>query len=83
VTLFRNYNYNGGELPDPFLIQPEQAREILGLPLELEDETIRKSDYPRKKSSGDVASPGIRQIDGSRHPGKRRENLSDIQRRTP
>lgn len=70
VALFRNYNYNGGELPDPFTIRPEEARESLGLTLDLEDEKIRKNDYPRKV--GDAkASPGVkRKDDGSRHPGK-------------
>ena len=70
VALFRNYNYNGGELPDPFLIQPEEARENLGLPLELEDENIQKNSYPRKNmNEKPLNTPGIRQVDGSRHPG--------------
>ena len=71
VALFRNYNYNGGELPDPFLIRPEEARENLNLPLKLEDDKIKNTNYPRKVNAGKGASsPGIRQIDGSRHPGK-------------
>jgi hypothetical protein len=70
VALFRNYNYNGGELPDPFLVQPEEARENLGLPLDIEDDTIKNCNYPRKQSGDVAAAPGIRQVDGSRHPGK-------------
>ena len=68
VALFRNYNYNGGELPDPFLITPEDARENLGIALDSEDERVRSSDYPKRKRETETA-PWRRQQDGSRHPG--------------
>jgi hypothetical protein len=71
VALFRNYNYNGGELPDPFLIRPEEARGSLGLGLDMEDKKIRFQDYPRKATGQKVVTPGgKRKRDGSRHPGE-------------
>jgi hypothetical protein len=71
VSLFRNYNYNGGELPDPFTVRPEEARESLGLTLDIEDEKIRTHDYPRnRKTENTVGAPVKRQTDGSRHPGE-------------
>jgi hypothetical protein len=36
VTLFRNYNYAGGELPDHFVQDPDEARRALGLKPEYE-----------------------------------------------
>jgi hypothetical protein len=71
VALFRNYNYNGGELPDPFVVKPDNARENLGLGLDMEDEKIRSHDYP-KKYGETGGRPWVRQEDGSRHPGKKR-----------
>jgi predicted acylesterase/phospholipase RssA len=69
VALFRNYNYNGNELPDPFMIDPNDARNNLGLPLENEVESIRTSDYPRKKEVT-TGTPGSRNPqEGSRNPG--------------
>jgi len=69
VALFRNYNYGGGELPDPFVIDPDQAREDLNLPLELEHELIRSGSYDRKKASAGP-TPGVKSAtSGSRHPG--------------
>ncbi|OEU16469.1 FabD/lysophospholipase-like protein [Fragilariopsis cylindrus CCMP1102] len=62
IALFRNYNYNGGEQPDPFMIDPDDARENLGLSVQDEAKTIRINSYPKKEKSLDPAS-------GSRHPG--------------
>ncbi|GKY98252.1 hypothetical protein MPSEU_000782900 [Mayamaea pseudoterrestris] len=67
VSLFRNYNYKAGELSDHFVIDPQKAREEIGIPLEQEDELIRCNDYAR--SGVDVSSPGLKKTDGSRHPG--------------
>jgi hypothetical protein len=67
VALLRNYNYSGGEYPDPFMVKPEDAREALGLTLEMEDDKIRLNDYVRKKVDiGDV----LKETYASRHPGK-------------
>lgn len=62
VALFRNYNYAYGEQKDPFVVNPEKARENLELPLSTEHAFIRKGDYtsaPSQESS----------LRGSRHPG--------------
>jgi hypothetical protein len=67
VALFRNYNYPGGELPDPFIIEPDKAREELGLNINIEHEFIRGGSYRRKKVVSVV--PGVRVSEGSRHPG--------------
>eukprot|EP00536_Pseudo-nitzschia_multiseries_P012243 jgi/Psemu1/326739/estExt_fgenesh1_pg.C_4580003 len=69
VALFRNYNYNGGELPDPFMINPDDARENLGLLLENEAKMIRTNDYPKKKGVAHSAPGTITPDNGSRHPG--------------
>ena len=67
VALFRNYNYAGGELPDPFTIDPEKAREDLNLPVELEHKNIQEGIYSRKKDG--TGARGFRTSDGSRYPG--------------
>jgi len=67
VALFRNYNYAGGEMSDPFTIDPEKARGSLDLPLELEHEVIRRGQYQQQKTK--AASPGSKSGSGSRHPG--------------
>jgi len=69
VALFRNYNYNGGELPDPFMINPNDARENLGLLLENEPKIIRMNDYPKKKEVLQSAPGTVTPDNGSRHPG--------------
>jgi len=66
VALFRNYNYAGGELADPFTIDPDKARLDLDLPLESEHELIRKSSYYKQKQ---VRPNAGYKIEGSRHPG--------------
>lgn len=67
VALFRNYNYAGGEMVDPFTIKPEIARQDLDLPLELEHEVIRNGVYQRKADA--AGAPGVKKVGGSRHPG--------------
>ena len=68
VALFRNYNYPAGEMPDPFTIDPDKAREDLELPLELEHEMIHTAQYKRRKSI-EAKSPGSKSGGGSRYPG--------------
>ncbi|KAL3938834.1 MAG: hypothetical protein SGBAC_006335 [Bacillariaceae sp.] len=68
VALLRNYNYNGGEYPDPFMVKPDDAREALGLPLEMEDERIRLNKYATKDRDAGVGT-NSEQRDASRHPG--------------
>jgi Patatin-like phospholipase len=70
VALFRNYNYNGNELPDPFMIDPNDARENLGLPLENEVDLIAKNEYRKGTKSKVTTTPGSRNpSEGSRNPG--------------
>eukprot|EP00529_Nitzschia_sp_RCC80_P003796 CAMPEP_0113439596 /NCGR_PEP_ID=MMETSP0014_2-20120614/120_1 /TAXON_ID=2857 /ORGANISM="Nitzschia sp." /LENGTH=1044 /DNA_ID=CAMNT_0000330357 /DNA_START=121 /DNA_END=3255 /DNA_ORIENTATION=- /assembly_acc=CAM_ASM_000159 len=63
VALFRNYNYNGGELPDPFIIKPKDARNCIGLPIADEASEIRLNNYVDKPEQT------VKRRDGSRHPG--------------
>ena len=67
VSLCRNYNYASGELADSFTVDPDTAREELGLKVELEHPLIRNSYYERKRAA--TGSPGVRVSSGSRHPG--------------
>lgn len=67
VALFRNYNYAGGELADPFTIDPDRARLDLDLPLELEHDLIRKGSYVKRKQ---IRRNSGYEVEGSRHPGK-------------
>lgn len=68
VALFRNYNYNGGELPDPFVVRPDDAREHLDLSLNDEGKNIRLNTYPKKKGIVHAAPGTITPDNGSRHP---------------
>ena len=66
VALFRNYNYIGGELPDPFLLSPDTARENLELLLKDEAKTIKEGTYPKKR---EIIQPAPGTVTpGSRHP---------------
>ncbi len=67
VSLMRNYNYANGELADSFVINPDKAREELGLGLELEHPIIRNAVYARKRVS--PKAPGADTTTGSRYPG--------------
>lgn len=62
VALFRNYNYACGEQKDPFVVDPEKARENLDLPLSMEHTFIRKGTYSSRQPQETSAK-------GSRHPG--------------
>jgi hypothetical protein len=69
IALFRNYNYAGGELKDPFVVEPLYAREDLDLPLDLEHELIRNNaphrrEQPKNRMQGTKLS-----TEASRHPG--------------
>lgn len=68
VALFRNYNYAEGELPDTFVIDPEEARNELGLPREAipNDPDVFLS---REKAERKPSMPGLKTGDGSRYPG--------------
>jgi len=68
VALFRNYNYNGGELPDPFMIDPDDARENLGLSVNNEAKSIRMNNYPKKQDMVQPAPGTTTPKYGSRHP---------------
>ncbi len=67
VSLMRNYNYANGELADSFVINPDKARQELGLGLELENPMIRNAVYARKRMS--PKAPGVVTTTGSRYPG--------------
>lgn len=64
LCLFRNYNYGGGELPDAFVIDPEEARINLGL--KPENFSFTMPTWDRAAVSGKCAP---RTGEGSRHPG--------------
>lgn len=68
IALFRNYNYNGGEMPDPFVIRPDDARENLDLSLSDEGKSIRLNSYPKKKGIVQPSPGTITPENGSRHP---------------
>lgn len=65
LCLFRNYNYNGGEMNDAFVEDPIEAKEELSLPLD--DDIFQLSgktyyDYDLKLQAN-------KPTQGSRHPG--------------
>lgn len=64
LCLFRNYNYGGGELPDAFVIDPDEARINLGL--KPENFSFTMPTWDRAAVSGKCAP---RTGEGSRHPG--------------
>jgi len=66
ISLFRNYNYGGGELSDSFTIDPEKARIELGLPQE-DDIMAQLSDWEEKGQVSGRCPP--RPVVGSRHSG--------------
>lgn len=68
VALFRNYNYNGGELPDALAIAPEKARQSLGL-TSAKDEKGKSSNRRPTEQSGGETIPSEHQYEASRHPG--------------
>lgn len=66
ISLFRNYNYGGGELADSFTIDPEKARIELGLQPE-DDIMAQLSDWEEKGQVSGRCPP--RRTIGSRHSG--------------
>jgi hypothetical protein len=70
VALFRNYNYASGELRDSFVVDPEQARADLDLPLELEEELAKFTRARREGYEDKQFITGTKlSRDASRHPG--------------
>jgi len=65
LCLLRNYNYGGGELPDSFCIDPDEARKRLGLEYDEVVEIFPPTDFATKKSPKCAPRTGI----GSRYPG--------------
>ena len=66
ISLFRNYNYGGGELSDSFTLDPEKARLELDLPQE-DDIMTQLSDWEEKDQVSGRCPP--RRTVGSRHSG--------------
>lgn len=69
VTLFRNYNYAGGELPDHFVQDPEESRAKLGLKPEFKDRAPRSEWRSNFDLSSFLTGSKISQ-EGSRYYGK-------------
>lgn len=65
LCLFRNYNYNGGEMSDAFVEDPIEAKEELKLPLD--DDIFQLSG--KTCYDDDLYLKANRRIQGSRHPG--------------
>eukprot|EP00549_Striatella_unipunctata_P010836 CAMPEP_0118721076 /NCGR_PEP_ID=MMETSP0800-20121206/30511_1 /TAXON_ID=210618 ORGANISM="Striatella unipunctata, Strain CCMP2910" /NCGR_SAMPLE_ID=MMETSP0800 /ASSEMBLY_ACC=CAM_ASM_000638 /LENGTH=705 /DNA_ID=CAMNT_0006628879 /DNA_START=154 /DNA_END=2271 /DNA_ORIENTATION=- len=60
LCLFRNYNYGGGELPDAFVVTPEEAKKELGM-----DEDPERIPNFQPKVQGGID----RNREASRYPG--------------
>jgi len=65
LALLRNYNYGGGEMPDSFCIDPQKARERLGLAYDDVMEPDQPSDLHKKSAIKCAPRTGK----GSRYPG--------------
>jgi predicted acylesterase/phospholipase RssA len=65
LCLLRNYNYGGGELSDSFCIDPDKARQRLGLEHDDVTETYPTMDAEQKTPGRCAPRTGI----GSRYPG--------------
>ena len=85
LCLFRNYNYNGGEMPDKFVVDPDIARKNLNLPLEkyndmdlINSNSINVNMTNSNDSKNEKAMTSFRPGEGSRHPGEyyQKYNLS-------
>ena len=74
VCLFRNYNYASGELPDPFTVDPDEARLELNLPVELDGELSKAHTQKRRNAyEGKKYITGTKlSSDASRYPGEPR-----------
>lgn len=71
LALLRNYNYGGGELADKFTIDPNKARERLGLLSSSGEDDDDEDDGAASERKGTVARPKCapRSGIGSRYPG--------------
>ena len=67
LCLLRNYNYGGGELPDSFTIDPNKARQRLGLEIDGELEILVAPELQKTVAPIKCAP---RTGKGSRYPGK-------------
>eukprot|EP00574_Skeletonema_japonicum_P001739 CAMPEP_0201738156 /NCGR_PEP_ID=MMETSP0593-20130828/44245_1 /ASSEMBLY_ACC=CAM_ASM_000672 /TAXON_ID=267983 /ORGANISM="Skeletonema japonicum, Strain CCMP2506" /LENGTH=713 /DNA_ID=CAMNT_0048232287 /DNA_START=41 /DNA_END=2182 /DNA_ORIENTATION=- len=65
LALLRNYNYGGGEMPDSFCIDPQKARERLGLAYDDVMEPDPSEHFPKKSTIKCAQRTGK----GSRYPG--------------
>lgn len=75
LCLLRNYNYGGGELPDSFTIDPNKARQRLGLDIDGAMET-HATPLPMRAAPIKCAP---RTGKGSRYPGKCKLHLSQVE----
>mmetsp|Transcript_26153 Transcript_26153/g.38738 ORF Transcript_26153/g.38738 Transcript_26153/m.38738 type:complete len:916 (-) Transcript_26153:349-3096(-) len=70
LCLFRNYNYEGGGLPDSFVIDPSKARADLQLVEEGGVQTLSTSStLGNKNIMGNRSKKGTKYREASRHPG--------------
>jgi patatin-like phospholipase/acyl hydrolase len=65
LALLRNYNYGGGEMPDSFCIDPQKARERLGLAYD----DVMWPDQPSDLYKKSTIKCAPRTGKGSRYPG--------------
>lgn len=65
LALLRNYNYGGGEMPDSFCIDPQKARERLGLAYDDVMEPDQSNGLQNKSTIKCAPRTGT----GSRYPG--------------
>lgn len=65
LALLRNYNYGGGEIPDSFCIDPQNARERLGLAFDDVMEAYASNDIQNQSQIKCAPRTGK----GSRYPG--------------
>ncbi|KAL9180648.1 hypothetical protein ACHAXT_011101 [Thalassiosira profunda] len=65
LCLLRNYNYGGGEMPDGFCIDPQKARERLGL----EHDDVLEASYSSPQQRLEPIKCAPRTGKGSRYPG--------------
>lgn len=67
LCLLRNYNYGGGEMTDSFTIDPNEARQRLGLERGNDAEEVPPQSYNPKRPTPIKCAP--RTGKGSRYPG--------------
>jgi hypothetical protein len=67
--LYSNYNYASDEMPDSFLIDPQQARVDLGLPNEFTNQVDKSERHQIFKENRFIQGSRVTP-NGSRHPGE-------------